>query len=137
MVLTRKKWIGGFIIGFLTASILAIELVPERYTVINEIVRVEIAKTMMAEVTAYTSDIRETDDTPEIMASGRKVYDGAVACPAKLKFGTKVEIAGREYVCEDRMAKKYRETRHFDVWMADRGDAIVWGRRTLEITVKR
>ena len=40
-----------------------------------------------------------------IMASGRPVYEGAVACPRWLKLGTKVRVDGKIYTCEDRYAK--------------------------------
>jgi hypothetical protein len=39
-----------------------------------------------------------------LMASGRAVYVGAVACPRFLPLGTKVEVEGEIYRCEDRYA---------------------------------
>lgn len=39
-----------------------------------------------------------------LMASGKPVYEGAVACPYFLKLGTKVRIHGKVYTCEDRYA---------------------------------
>lgn len=55
-----------------------------------------------------------------IMASGKRVYDGAIACPRNLKLGTKVEIDGRIYTCEDRYNQrldKIRKLPTIDVWM--------------------
>lgn len=37
-----------------------------------------------------------------LMASGRKAYIGAVACPRWMKLKTKVTIDGVSYICEDR-----------------------------------
>jgi tartrate dehydratase beta subunit/fumarate hydratase class I family protein len=39
------------------------------------------------------------------MASGKRAYIGAVACPRDWKLGTKVMIDGVEYTCEDRYNK--------------------------------
>lgn len=67
------------------------------------------------------------------MASGKKVYKGAIACPAFLKLGTKVEIKGRTYTCEDRMGLKYRDGNYIDIWFEDCQDALNWGRRKIEV----
>lgn len=69
------------------------------------------------------------------MASGRQVYSGAVACPGFLKLGTKVIIKGREYVCEDRMAKKYRQGNYIDIWFLSCDEALKWGRRKVEVNI--
>ena len=84
-------------------------------------------------VTAYTSEEDQTDSDPFIMASGKMVYDGAIACPRYLEFGTRVEIDGRVYVCEDRMNKRYTD-RH-DIWFADKQEAMNWGVRTLPVAL--
>jgi 3D (Asp-Asp-Asp) domain-containing protein len=87
-----------------------------------------------AQVTSYSSDIAETDDTPDITASNTHVHEGTLACPKRYPFGTKVRIEGKEYVCEDRMnQKKFPE--RFDVWQSNKEDAIRWGVRTLTITI--
>jgi len=39
-----------------------------------------------------------------LMASGKPVYVGAVACPRFLPLGTKIEVDGSTYRCEDRYA---------------------------------
>ena len=70
-----------------------------------------------------------------LMASGRQVYSGAVACPAFLKLGTKVIIKGREYVCQDRMHQRYRNGNYIDIWFENCADAIKWGRRKLEVNL--
>jgi len=89
----------------------------------------------IGEFTAYTSKIEQTDSDPEIMASNKKVYDGAIACPTKYAFGTKIKVAGKIYTCEDRMSEKYRDGEYFDIWMESEMAANNWGRQTLEYEV--
>lgn len=87
---------------------------------------------VMATVYSYNSLPEQTDDTPFIMASGERVYDGALACPSYLTFGTNVLIEGRLYTCEDRMHTKYRTGNNFDIWMPLEEDSKEWGvKRTL------
>lgn len=59
----------------------------------------------LAKVTAYTK--HETCPNNEcVTASGTKPEAGrTVACPRKIELGTKVEINGKVYVCEDRTAR--------------------------------
>lgn len=104
--------------------------VPSTENYMAEPVAAEVFK---AVVTAYNSDPAQTDSRPLEMASGKEVYDGAVACPPELKFGTKVAIKGKVYVCEDRMAKKFSQ--RFDVWMPSREDAVQWGKQELAVQV--
>lgn len=78
-------------------------------------------------VSAYTSEEAQTDDTPFIMANGEHVFDGAVANNC-LPFGTKVVINGKEYTVSDRMNRRY-DCNHFDLWYADKGEAIEFGRQ--------
>lgn len=82
----------------------------------------------IATITGYSSDPFQTDDTPDITASGSHVHDGTLACPTRYAFGTKVEILGKIYTCEDRMAAKYRKGAYFDIWLASTKDAIHLGR---------
>lgn len=86
-----------------------------------------------AVVTAYSSTPDQTDDTPEIMASGKKVYPGAIACPRKYAFGTRVEINGKQYVCEDRMHIRFDD--RFDIWYPTRQEAKNHGIKELVVLV--
>lgn len=88
-----------------------------------------------AEITAYTSSPDETDDTPTLMADGTNTRQGAIACPSKYSFGTKVIIGDDTYFCADRMNKRYRDSEHFDIWVQDKNSAFEWGRRTLTIKI--
>lgn len=91
---------------------------------------------LVAEFSAYTASEAETDSNPTIMASGKTVAEGTLACPAKYKFGTKIEIEGMgTYTCEDRMAERFRNGEYFDVYMSDYNSAIQFGRRELNYKV--
>ena len=63
-----------------------------------------------AYVTGYNTVPAQTDQTPCISASGANICGrrDTVACPPILHPGAVVEIRGRTYVCEDRMAPKYQ-----------------------------
>src|SRR5215471_21028408 len=62
-----------------------------------------------AYVTGYNTVPGQTDDTPCTAASGANICGraDAVACPRQIGLGTRIEIRGSSYVCEDRLAKKY------------------------------
>lgn len=106
---------------------------------IRVIDHVEAAETntevIEGEVTAYTSSVEETDDRPLEMASGDKVYDGAVACPSRYHFGTMVRIEGKQYVCEDRMHRRFRDGNYFDIWLSDKKEALSFGRKHVKVII--
>ena len=88
-----------------------------------------------AEITSYSSEPGQTDDTPFITASGTHVHDGTLACPMRYAFGTVVLIDGKEYVCEDRMNQaKFPE--RFDVWNASTTKAIAWGVKMMRVVIR-
>ena len=61
-------------------------------------------------VTGYNTVRSQTDDTPCIAASGANICGrrDTIACPPFLPLGAIVKVRGVRYVCEDRMAHKYR-----------------------------
>lgn len=72
-------------------------------------------------------------------ASGKKVYDGGVACNW-LPFGTKVQIGNRIYTVEDRGAKslfgdKDNHIKHIDIWMADHNAARKAGVKWMRVKI--
>lgn len=91
-------------------------------------------ETFIGTITGYSSDEDQTDDTPEITASGERVGVHTIACPSRYSFGTRVEIFGKLYICNDRMAKKFRDGNYFDLWFPSRAEAIHLGR--VRATVK-
>lgn len=91
---------------------------------------------VLAEVSAYTSSPDETWGDPFETASGERVREGVLACPARYEFGTIVEIEGREFECLDRMNKRYRDGDYFDIWMEHKEMAREWGRQKVEVRIR-
>ena len=87
-------------------------------------------------MTAYSSTPDQTDDSPFIMANGKRVHDGAVAANF-LPFGTKVRIPAlygdKVFIVEDRMNRRFNN--RMDIWMETRGEAIHFGVRKATIEV--
>ena len=84
-------------------------------------------------VSAYTSDPAETDDTPFITAGNTKTRIGIVANNSLPCF-SKVEIDGKVYSVEDRMNRRYGKN-HFDIWFSQKSEALEFGRRKLKIII--
>ena len=114
------------------ASASAEALEPEGGEGLEPATSLETSFEEIGEFSAYNAEVNQTDSSPTIMASGKKVYDGAIACPARYEFGTKIEIDGMGiYICEDRMNERYRYTNHFDLFMWNYDEAIKFGRKEL------
>jgi len=90
---------------------------------------------VLASVSGYNPTVEQCDDTPFTMASGKRVYDGAIANNC-LPFGTKVKIKNKWYTVEDRMNKKYG-CEYYDIFFWNKGDALSWGRRMVEVEVHK
>lgn len=89
-------------------------------------------------ITAYTSTADQTDSSPFITASGRRVHDGTIAANW-LPFGTIVKIPSlygdKEFVVEDRMNKRYGYGR-LDIWFdASRAEAKKFGVKRVDIEI--
>jgi 3D (Asp-Asp-Asp) domain-containing protein len=86
-------------------------------------------KSLSVVVTAYSSTVWQTDDTPFITAAGTHVRDGIVANNL-LPFGTKIrmpELYGdRIFVVEDRMHSR-KSQYHFDIWFSTYEEAKNFG----------
>lgn len=141
----RRKVLKGIAVGafVLIIASIAVGVILIAETLVQPIEQVyawqppvtELAISIEATVTAYSSSEDETDDRPWEMASGRTVYDGAIACPSRFEFGTQVLIGERIFTCEDRMAKRYRDGNHFDIWLGSKGEALQYGKQTLSVLV--
>lgn len=87
-------------------------------------------------VTAYSSRVEETDDTPFITASGTNVRPGVVAANW-LPLGTKVRIpkifGDRVFVVEDRMHKRNGDK--LDVWFPSTEEALRFGTQVARIEI--
>ncbi len=99
-----------------------------------------VVSTSKRTMTAYNSEVGQTDDSPCITANGYNVCKGGVEDTVAanfLKFGTKVKIpelyGDRIFVVRDRMNKKHPE--RVDIWMKNRKDAIQFGRKVTTIQV--
>ena len=88
---------------------------------------------VLASISGYNATVEQCDSTPFIMASGKRVYEGAIANNC-LEFGTKVKIGEDWYVVEDRMNSRYG-CRYFDIFFWDFDEAKQWGRRTIKIEI--
>ena len=101
------------------------ETIPEEAPLENSV--------LLAEVTAYSSSLDETQGDPFITASGKRVRDGIIACPREYPFGTRFLIEGKLYVCMDRLAQKYDH--RIDIWKPNKAEALQFGRRELPVEV--
>ena len=91
-----------------------------------------------AVITAYTSTPGQTDDTPFIAATGKRVHDGMIAANG-LPFGTRIKIPSvygeKIFVVEDRMNRRYGIGR-FDVWLdTTRAEAMKFGVKRVEVEI--
>jgi len=87
-------------------------------------------------VTAYSSEVAQTDDTPYVTASGTRVRQGVVAANW-LPIGARVRIPDlfgeQVFVVEDRMHS--RHTNRLDVWFPTRAEAVQFGARKARIEI--
>lgn len=131
----KNKQTNRDIIFFLILFLFALSLIASIGDKITYGTEFEDYEYIYAEVTAYNADIAQTDDRPREMASGKEVYDGAIACPIYLALGDKVVIEKKIYTCEDRMAQRFRNSHHYDIFMEDKDEALTFGRQPLLVTI--
>lgn len=99
----------------------AVLLPSEQMGVKDEIVEVKeieeekpiVTKTFKAYLTQYSraDSCHYKRNGLCLMASGKPVYVGAVACPNTLRLGTKIMIGDKTYTCEDRYAQRLDKMR--------------------------
>lgn len=93
--------------------------------------------------TAYTSRICETDSTPDITASNKRLLPGYIALSrdllsnytpgAPFRFGDRIELIGiGTFQVEDTMNARWR--RRADIWVPSLETAWAWGSRTVLIS---
>lgn len=86
----------------------------------------------VAKITSYNAEAGQTDADPFTMASGKRVYQGAVASNC-YTLGTEIEIEGLGgFRVEDRMNKRYTQ---YCGTEAERIDVFRWNRKD-NITAK-
>lgn len=88
-------------------------------------------------LTAYSSTVWQTDETPFITASGTKVRDGIVA-NNYFPIGTKIRIpelyGDKIFVVEDRMSR-IKGNYQIDIWFSDYWQALNFGAKRTYIEV--
>lgn len=91
-------------------------------------------------MTAYNSEVSQTDGSPCITATGFNVCKHGIEDTIAanfLKFGTKVKIPAlygdRIFIVRDRMNKRY--TNKVDIWMKNKSDALKFGVKSAQIVV--
>ena len=93
-------------------------------------------KVMKVLITAYSSSVDETDNTPLITASGNYVRPGVVAANF-LAFGTRVRMpkifGDKIFVVEDRLHQRYND--RIDVWFSTKEGALKFGQQISEIEI--
>jgi len=101
---------------------------------------IKVKKTSVHKITAYNSNVGQTDKSPCTTATGFNVCkhgkEDTIAANF-LKFGTKVKIpdlfGDRVFVVRDRMNAKHPN--RVDIWMKDYSSAIKFGVKTAKIQV--
>lgn len=95
-----------------------------------------LRKSYLVQVSGYTSEVAQTDDSPFITAKGTHVRDGIVATNM-FPFGTVIKMPSlygdKLFVVEDRMNKRYQA--NVDIWFTDKAEALKLGRRMVTIEV--
>lgn len=95
-------------------------------------------RTMKAVITAYTSTPDQTDSSPFIAASGKRVHDGMIAANG-LPFGTIIKIPSlygdKEFIVEDRMNARYGLGR-MDIWLdTTKKEALKFGVKRVMVEI--
>lgn len=97
-------------------------------------------KTYTIPITAYTSEVGQTDDSPCITASGMNVCERDredIVAANFLPMGTRVRIpelyGDRIFTVQDRMNKRY--DKHMDIWLKDLKQAKKFGLKHTTIEV--
>lgn len=99
-----------------------------------------VVRTSTHTMTAYNSEVGQTDDSPCTTANGFNVCKHGIEDTIAANFlpmGTKVKIpelfGDRVFVVRDRMNKKHPN--RVDVWMKDRSSAMKFGVKVAKIQV--
>ena len=103
----------------------------------NPVITTHVSEKIKMVITAYSSTVEQTDSTPFITASGKRVADGIVANNL-LPFGTRIRIpdlyGDKIFVVQDRMHKRKGDF-HLDIWMSTYTKAKNFGAEVAYIEV--
>lgn len=117
-------------------SLDGLESVINQTSIANRTSGIINSKTLTVSITAYSSTVDQTDETPFITASGAPVADNVIAANF-LPFGTRVKIpkifGDKIFVIKDRMHNRFND--RIDIWFADRESALKFGIQESEIII--
>ena len=110
--------------------------VPTAFVNVLPVAKERPKRVMYVTVTAYSSTPDQTDDTPFIAATGKRVHDGMVAANF-LRFGTRVRFpdnyGDKNFFVEDRMHERF--SNRMDIWMETREEAMQFGIRRIKVEI--
>jgi len=134
MKLTLNKSIiyGLLVTGAIILIAILLSIPGKKIIIIRE---AKAAEVIRAEVSGYSSEVSQTDDSPFITASNQTVRFGIVANNC-LPFGSEVSINGITYEVQDRMNRRY-SCDHYDIWFPSKELALEFGRQELEVEIKQ
>lgn len=93
-------------------------------------------RTITVPVSAYNSEVGQTDSSPFTTADGTQVRDGIVAANF-LPHGTRFRIpdyfGNKVFEVHDRMNARY--TYKIDIWMLNKSEALKWGVRNVKVEI--
>lgn len=119
--------------------------VKEVYTISNHLpsnndIEIKVKYAKYTTITAYNSEVAQTNDQPCITANGFDVCKHGIEDTIAanfLRFGTKVRIpelfGDRIFIVRDRMNERYPD--RVDVWLLEKKDAINLGKRLAKIEI--
>ncbi len=107
---------------------------------------VEPKRVIWVVVTAYSSDVAQTDSSPCIPANGynlcehyEKYGSGNSIAANFLSFDTQVKLpevfGDKVFIVRDRMNARYNGQARIDVWMPSREEAVRFGVKTLKMEI--
>ena len=113
-----------------------IPIIEEVLPIINNILpdtdNLAVDRTSYRTISAYNSEIGQTDSTPCITASGFNLCENAKEDSVAanwLPFGARIRIpelfGDRVFIVRDRMSEKY--SNRLDIWMLEKADAKKFG----------
>lgn len=115
----------------------------EAYTAKQENILIDAGEEtppLVAEFSAYTSHVAQTDASPCISADNTNVceYNGCVVATNDYEFDTILEIEGfGDCIVKDRMNKRYTGKGNIDIYFGmDQSEALKFGRKQLNYIIK-
>ena len=139
----NPEWAFSILVCILTLAFLLFFLIPKSNTPTSEAITITHYVDVPVVMPCKEKEKKEKKRNETIatitsyslkgtMANGEPVHEGAIACPRRIALGTTVEVEGMgEYVCKDRLSEKYDD--RFDIWVPEYEQAILFGKRKLNV----